>query len=654
MPASPGPGPAGPAAPAPGPKGPSSQGLGGPRAPAPGPGPAAKPKLPTLPITGLAARGDQTGWRTWWDHNRDSYLELRPTVRLRERPSDDGNFYLGQGSGREALDLTVRQDQLLEEVLPALVTALRDNGSAEMRRRALLAFAKLPSEQCAEAKVDRHTIFETYLADQDLAVTKTAVVCLGLLGGSEAIDTLEHMLMACDVGAKLIERNHVPLDVRVTAAYALGLAGSRTTNLDERRFVLHFLNQAIDHDSSASPDLASACVAAIGVVPMPAKGSELSVAKVEPLTESREAQLAMLLGFIGDDDQRRISRAHAVTAVGRLMAAEGGAQLADRELVARKLIRLLSSSAGEAREVRQSAALALGMMADSDGDKVDVTIRKALMRSTADTDHLTRYFAMVSLAQAAGRAGDAERDVLMGSEEARDHLVKILVRGKSQSRPWAALSLGVLGHGIKDGGWYPSEDTSRALGELLRTTCNPETVGALATALGLRGDGQYRALLEERLADFEGDDRTRSEIGVAMGMLGASGSEGALRELFDGASNRPTLLREAAIARALLGDDRVSQDLIAELAGAETLASQIGVSGALAFVGESRTVAPITAAFERDSTTKTGRSFLVGALGEICEGTALPWTSTYSEGVNYGAATESLEQGYQEGLLNLD
>ena len=43
------------------------------------------------------------------------------------------------------------------------------------------------------------------------------------------------------VGEDLIGRNHVSLELRVNAAYALGLAGSRTESLDERRFVLHFL-----------------------------------------------------------------------------------------------------------------------------------------------------------------------------------------------------------------------------------------------------------------------------------------------------------------------------------------------------------------------------------------------------------------------------
>jgi len=460
--------------------------------------------------------------------------------------------------------------------------------------------------------------------------------------------------MASDRGGELNGRGRVGLDMRVNAAYALGLAGSRARSLDEGRFVLHFLTRAIETDRSASPDLVSACVAAIGVVPMPVRGGTLADAEDEPLNTSREAQLAALLALIDDDDLRRVSRAHAFTAIGRLMVAENGTQLVDRALLVRKLTRALRSSAREPREVRQSIVLALGSLADGDLDDADVMIRKALEGATADSDHLTRHFAMISLAQAAGRPGDAEQDVIAGSEPARKHLLRILARGKGRTRPWAALALGILGHGIKEGGRHPSDDVGRALGELLRSAKNPETVGALAIAIGLRGDGQHRALLEERLGRYEGDEITRSEIAVSMGLLGAAASEEALRELFDAASAQPWLLREVSIARALLGDYRLAEDLIAALAEVETLGGRVGIAGALGHVGESRTIAPITAALGERDATALGRSYLVAALGEICDEAELPWTATYALGVNYGAAPATLEQGRDQGLLNLD
>lgn len=640
----------------PGPTGPSAPPRSGPSTPGPGgpaaPRPSAQPR--PAPITGSIGSGDATGWRFWWDHNRDAYLGLRQAVRQDSKSYGDEDFYIGNRTNGRVTDLSVRDDQLTSDVLPALVIALQDKNSAAMRRRALLAFAKLPASYCKEQKVDRFQIFKTFLADPDLEVCKTAALGLGLIGGADSIDTLEHLLMGCTSGEKLIGRSHIPYSLRTNAAYAMGLAGAGTENLDERRFALHFLNQAIRLDRSASPDVISSCVSAIGVIPMPVKGESLADALRDPMGTSREAQIASLFTILEDEDHRRITRAHTITAIARLTAAEGGEALQDRETIVKRLTRYLSSSAGAPREMRQSVVLALGMLADSDSDKADVLARKALMKSTSDADHLTRFFAMISLGQAAGRAGDVDGDVLSGSHEARKHLLSILAKGKSGSRPWAAIALGLLGHGIHEGGYYPSEDASRAIGELLRETKSPEIVGALALSLGLRGDGQYRSLIEERLESLERDDVTGSELALALGLIGAANSEKTLRDLSQDATHRPYFLKDASIARALVGDTRLLSDLVEDLGEAETLAARFGVANALAFVGDQTTIAPISASCRDENVTELGRSYLLAALGEICDERELPWTATYSIGVNYGAAPESLEKGVNEGLLNMD
>ncbi len=607
-----------------------------------------------MPITGLVGCGDETSWRLWWEHNRDPYLGLRDSVRESQQSYGSTDFYIGKRAGETGEDLGVREDQVLSEVAPALVAALRDQGSAAMRRRALLSIAKLPASYCEKESLDRYTILKTYLGDPDSEVSKTAAIGLGLIGGADALDTLEHLLMGCDVGQKLMRRSHIPYTMRINAAYAMGLAGARSEIEEEKRFVLHFLSQAMKVDRSGSPDVASACVAAIGVIAMPVRGVSLADASREPLLAGRESQVAALLAILEDKDERRITRAHTVTAIGRLLSAEGGDQIVDYDVVVRKLARILSSRAGYEREVRQSAALALGMVADSDNDVSDKLARKALTRSTADTDQLTRFFAMVALGQAAGRVGENGGEGLAGSHAARKHLLGILAKGKSGSRPWAALGLGLLGHGINEGGYYPSGDASRALADLLRSTKRPETVGALAISLGLRGAGQYRALVEERLESIKRDDATTSELALALGMIGAMNSEGALRELSDTASRRPHLLREVAIARALLGDQELISDLLDDLEEADTLASLVGVASSLAFVGEKSTITPLSLALKGESATSLGRAYLLEALGDICDEGKLPWTTTYSIGVNYGAATETLEKGASEGLLNMD
>ena len=357
------------------------------------------------------------------------------------------------------------------------------------------------------------------------------------------------------------------------------------------------------------------------------------------------------MGLI-DDKQARgggphwLVRAHAVTAVGRLLES---APESVRATVVPSFLRILRETSREPREVRLSALLALGKVADADEDELDRRVRDTLARMVNDGQLQERRFALISLARLASREGAGEQG--NGRADCRRHLLRSLAKGRTQLRPWAALALGVLGRGLLDLGESPDESTSRALRHAALGCKRPQEIGAFALALGLRRDPEGVSILEAKLEQMS-DPGAQGTLILALGLIGERRSIESVREVISGSKYKPELLWNAAIGLALLGDKESVPQLIDMLREAKSLGSQAALASALGLAGDGRSVDPLVSMAGDPTLTQGARTFATVALGLVCDRHLLPWNFDLSEGVNYVAATPTL-LGTANGVLDI-
>jgi hypothetical protein len=126
----------------------------------------------------------------------------------------------------------------------------------------------------------------------------------------------------------------------------------------------------------------------------------------------------------------------------------------------------------------------------------------------------------VSLGEAGARPGTGAAPYA-GLPLVRAHLAERLERGHSLDRPWAALALGVLGHGLREAGLDCDPELDRALIRALRAAKAPQELGACALACGMR---RIEGALGDLLAalDAVAEDEARGFIAVGLGLLGDS------------------------------------------------------------------------------------------------------------------------------------
>jgi hypothetical protein len=352
-----------------------------------------------------------------------------------------------------------------------------------------------------------------------------------------------------------------------------------------------------------------------------------------------------------DTDLSPVDRAHAPTTMARLASASGSR--AARESVARTLIPFLGPHAKAPREVRQSCALSLGMLGDSDGDALDRVTREVLYDAPKNVADLqTRAFALIALAQVAGRPGSGEGERLGAARELRAHLMHELRRGKSFVRPWAAIAAGVLERELAEAGVPTSIDVARATREELADARSPELVGALCISLGLQGDPEAIPLLLEVVRENR-EPRVRGYAMVALGMLDARESIEVIQQTLAESKYRADLVRDAAIGLGLMHDDEVTSALIDMIRDSSSLSTWGGVCFALGQLGDARAVDPLLELALDTSRPAVARGLAAEALGGIADREDLPWNTRLSVGTNYRANPSTLSNPDVVGVLDL-
>lgn len=634
------------AAPSPATPGATPVAPGGRRAPAT-PIPVGAPRGATpsaLTPMALIAASDRSEWWHWWEYHRELYLDLDAALaRLGPAtPASDGTV----GERRRGLTLAV----VYGRIVPSILSALEAEDDPRLVRHALLALGRVGEVPTALAPGRSVDVISARLGDGRLAVAEAAVIGLGALASPESAEILGDLLLDTGPGRELCGRRRVPVRMRALAAYGLGVCGGADVPPAVRRYAVHALAQLLRSDVNVYPDVQAAAVIALGLMPT-AGTSRSPEGGSAPPSASLESQVRYLLATLLDDDQPQMVRTHAPTALARLLHGDPDLSAALRSEVVEVLLAATARHSRERLAVRRSAIVALGEIADADGDPLDREVRARLAECVSKGDIPSRHFAVMALARIGGRPGTGVGEPLGASEEVAELLMPQLARGKSGIRPWAGLGLGVLGYHLREQGELLGYDVANALLHSASSAKNPTDVAAYCLAVGLIGDSRARdavAAQLERVHDLE----MRSHVALGLGMVGDRSSVEALSAVMDESLHEPLSMEAAALGRALAGDPTLVDELVERLKLCDCQVSTLGVCRGLAWSGDHRALEPLLALLADGDLTAGTRANAVEALGRIADRSNVPWDVRISAGLNYLDAPTSLTDASGFGILD--
>jgi HEAT repeat protein len=647
-------GPSGPGAAGPSTGGPSGPAGAGPSTggPATG-GPAARP---AGPVTGSGPSGpDLTLWEFWWGFNKDQYLNLKSVIYAGVYSGSD-EYFLGTGTQRQAKNsLKPSEEAIRQKIVPALEEALQKERANDIVTGAMVALAKIGDAKNESGESEFEKIIAKFLSDGSQEIHETAAVALGILANDSSVKTLESLLKDTPQGRAKVGNKEVDFRTRAFAAYGLGLIGARTASNAVRQDIAGILIDALGKTETSQRDVKVAALIALGLVPIDVDKSEAPDSKPTP-TSSRQGEIKFILKFFQDPANPFLVRAHAPTAVARLLK-DAPADL--RETTAKLFLEALGDHSKEQSEVQGSCVLALGQIGTCESDKLDKEIRETLKHiGESGKDAQAKNFAMISLAQIGGRYGSGE-NIEDGVKDTRNFLLTNMTKGKSPVRPWAGLAVGVMERAVLDNkesnkfGQTPNSISKETLRTAMKTCADPEHLGAYAIGCGIAKDSEAKDILLDKLKNV-GSDQAKGYVTVALGLMDARESIKSIQEIVRESKYKPDLMKQAAIGLGLLGDKELVPDLVKMLAEAKGLATQSAVASALGFIGDSRSIDPLVEMLKNTQITQSARGFAAVALGIVADKEMYPWYSKISTNINYRANTTTLTDSSQgNGILDL-
>ncbi len=635
----------------PGPAGPSTPGPAGPGVPGGGAG------GPITGVAGSSSGADLTLWQYWWGFNREPYLNLKSHVRSGSISTGSDEFYLGKGETGDARDaLRPSEADVRSKVVPALIKALRAEQANDIISGCLVALAKIGDAKTegGEAKSAMADEIKRHLSSSSQEIQETAAVALGILANEANIPLLRAMLYDDQTALRdhgILLNGGVPERTRAFAAYGLGLIGYRASDAS-RVQIVEALTQFLEGPggSLAQRDIPVACVTALGLTPLPIDASSAPVdvskqiARPEKVT-NRQEQLLWMLGFFEEQEIPFLNRAHAPTALGRLLTGcDDGYWL--RTAVSEKLLAAIDKLAKPQNEIKQSCLIALGLIGDCDGDKIDIAIRAGLMKAIEDLpDEQSTNFAMIALGQVGGRPGKGEGSPIFGLEQKKDSprafLLEKLAKAKTSTKAWAALAEAVLERSLDDSKQLSSSEAKAMLQRTLEEAKAPEEVGALAIAVGISRNASAKEVLREKFQKIT-EPEARGNAAIGLGLMDDREAIAMITDVLKKSKYQPELLKAAAIGLGLLGDKEIVPELITMLKEASSLSSQAAITSGLGFIGDARSIVPLIALLEDTQKTDRARGFAAVALGIVADKEDLPWNAKISININYRANTTTL------------
>jgi len=604
---------------------------------------------------GPRGAGPSLAWEVWWAFNQDRFLDLKAFVHVDSTRSEDGAFYLGRGATSQPLDLRPTDEQLYGRVVPALVAALEQEESKDVRTAALVALAKIgerPGPDAPEGSTRMVDHIRPHLTSPNQEVAETAALALGILASDGSAIVLADLVGDTEAGRTLRGGKRVSARTRAFAAYGLGLVGRASQRPEVRRFAVHKLWNALERDDTASADLGVAAVISLGLVPLPWAGTALDFAAESApasITTSRESQLALLAAVLDDPQRDFRVRAHVPGALARL--AEGASEEQRRALLAHLLPGIRQHTRLE-RPIREGLVLGVSALANAGDAEPDAAARRELERIAEKQDLLERRFALLGLGRLGARDA-ADGTGATGRAELERFLRDRLARSNGTLRPWVSLSLALMERGRLQATGRPAGDEGAALlRAALRDATSLDEAGGHCIALGLLGDPAATPLLVERFESWSVDS-ARGHAAIGLGLLDATGATETLRAQLERSVYRPDLIRDTGIALALLRDKGAVPVLVRILRESTSLSAQAAAARALGTIGDTRAVDPLLELLADREATALARAFAAAALGIVGDKDPLPWSAAIAADVHYGAEVETLTNSAGSGVLDL-
>lgn len=563
---------------------------------------------------------DPGSWESWWSLNRDRYLAVKAAIYA----GDAATAPEGTGVARRRPDPRV----VAERAIPVLAAAVDADQDPALVGEALVALARADLGRGADDAPSSRVVerITAALAHRHAHVSESAVMALGARGSSRSIPVLAAILEDSTAGRASVGRDAVPTRTRSIAALSLGLAAARG-RVDVQRYAALALTRPLQARENVPQDLAAACAAALGLVRL--GGSPLG--DQEMPAASSTASLARFLQSTADDASRdQIVRAHAAASAGRVAATGDETTRAYAIAWAAGVV----ADAARTTVVRQGAVIALARLGRPADTAADLAARKALVGLARDPDRLVRGLAWLARGEIGARArAEPEKAAAL---EIQTGLLAEFAEAKGQAQGFTALALGVLAH---DSALVAAADGNRALKDGWERARGPSESSAIGLALGLRLDVAAAPLLAERFAR-EGDPRARAALALGIGLSGATSATTALRAS-SGGDNHPLVIRDSAVARALLGDATTSIEMLALLRGTRSLLAADYAAEALAATGDASSIDALVVLAKDPATPAARRARIVRALGAVSDASLLPWNEPLRADGHYGAAFES-------------
>jgi hypothetical protein len=570
-------------------------------------GPVSIGEAPGTPSTPVGSTLDAGSWRVWWSFNQDKYLSLAERIARSRKLSNE------HGEAQAELVDAFRQD-----ALAVFQNLLVDGDALEVLREVLKTLGRLADEPSLGDLPPLDFYARHFLAMNAPALKSGALLGLGARGDASAIPLLRALLSDASEGRAALNGRPVDESTRVLAAYVLGLLSSSASHSG----ALALAADLLDALESELLELRIAAALALGRMELEAcSGRDF---QLEGRHLCRDVLLDELLARASDAAERPEVRAHATGSFGRLGA--GAAEPEGRHRAAGALLWLLDTAGEEA--VLQSAVIALGNLAGGLEPKLEDQVRTRLQEQVESGEPAVQRLALMALAEGAGRSASRGMD----SRKTAAFLVRELVRGKRVLRPWSALALGVLGHGLLEARQSVDEVVD-ALRGTLRDARDPELGAATALALGILRqedpESQEALLRLHRRLDKQG---LADALTLSLGLLHAHGASALLRERFEHGDPHAT------VALLVLGDREVGKNLHAAI--------QRGVSPemvrALSLRAEPETVTALSKLLGDRSAPARTRASAAAALGDLLDGDRPHWSAAYAGGLNYFALPRSL------------
>ncbi|MDF1837829.1 MAG: HEAT repeat domain-containing protein [Planctomycetota bacterium] len=656
----------------PGPSGPGTPGPSGPSTPGPSTptGPAGTPPAgsPAGPTTGGGDTGpDLSTWDFWWGFNKDQYLNLKANTRNTGVVTGGDDWLLGKGEEEQTKDtLAPSQKQIREIVVPALLKVLDKERGNDLITGSLIALAKIGDKLSEADTSEFEQVIKQFLKDGNQEISETAAVALGILANDASVELLTQLMNDDPAARSFMGKTEVPFRTRAFSAYGLGLIGHATSNNELRRQIAASLVGILNTPSFAKRDLKVAAMVAFGLTPVDAGAEESadeSLTPEEAAASSRKAQLNFLLDYYDEANQREHSRtrhhrvrAHAPTAMARLLADQGAEFEEVRSQVIEKMLEGVNKHSKYNRNIQQSCVLALGQLVDARGGKKNAhrTAHEELDRICKKGELQSKRYALISMAQIAARpAPESIEDPTGGRDDLRKNLLARMSKAKGGQAAWAGLAVGVHARALSDGGQETIDlGALSALRSEAKKSKSPDLAGAYMLALGLANDQDSAELILDKLEYFS-QDETRGHCAVALGLMNYTQAVEPIQEILDGSEFRPDLLKQAAVALGLLGDKNMVERLVKMLGDAKSLSSQAAIASALGTIGDKNSIDGLVELLKDSGKTQTARGFAAVALGIVCDKELLPWNAKIGTNINYRANTETLTGAGSTGILDL-